>query len=132
LDRIVRSLTDNVTIIIETRYQKQIELSTDPTHVVNIHLVDKPPPAAPPIQYAFHVSFSSAIEAGFTLLEAYPNSCWEERGNDTINLFLNFDDSILAATLCFHHEQHQTRFAVTLGFCDKVLKSDLHFLKDKE
>jgi hypothetical protein len=131
-DRISKFLTDDVAIVVEVQHQNQNKVGLVLGPVLNIRIVNKLTPAILPIhtrQYVISVSFSSAIKASFSLLEAYPDSSWDARGNNTMNLFLN--DSSTSATLCFEHKQHQKRFAVTLGFCNETIWSDVHFLDIK-
>ncbi|KAF9064156.1 heterokaryon incompatibility protein-domain-containing protein [Rhodocollybia butyracea] len=136
LDRMSKFLTDKVAILIEARRQYQSGLDSDACHVLNVRIVNKiylhKAPAVLPIRisYAFNVSFSSAIDAGFSLLQTYPNNAWEEWNNDTMNLFLN--DATITGTLCFQHEQNRKRFAVTFGVRDKTVWSDVHFLVNTE
>ncbi|KAF9065071.1 hypothetical protein BDP27DRAFT_79545 [Rhodocollybia butyracea] len=132
-DRIYKFLMDNVVILVEARRQKQSISDDLPSHIVNIRVINESHPIALPIrtyQYAFGVSFSSAINAGFSVLETYPNSCWETWANDTMNLVLY--DGSSSGTICFQHEQGQIRFAVTFGIRQSgqlSLWSDVHFLK---
>ncbi|KAF9065580.1 hypothetical protein BDP27DRAFT_1366276 [Rhodocollybia butyracea] len=126
LDRMSKFLTEDVAILIEARRRKAFN------YMISICTVNKNNLTAFPIrtyEYAFHVSFSSVINAGFSLLKACPN-CWEACADDTANLFL--DNGSTSATLCFQHKQDRQRFAVTFGFRDKTTWSDVFFLKDTE
>ncbi|KAF9064169.1 hypothetical protein BDP27DRAFT_1450878 [Rhodocollybia butyracea] len=126
LDRMSKFLTDNIAVLVEARRQYQ---NNDACYVLNIRIVDKlylneeAPAEVPPIRtsYAFSVSFSSAINAGFSLLETYPDNAWEK-----------WNDASIKGTLCFQHEQDRKRFVVTFGFRDKAVWSAVHFLMDTE
>ncbi|KAF9064470.1 hypothetical protein BDP27DRAFT_1367205 [Rhodocollybia butyracea] len=126
LDRVSKYLTDNVAILVETRRQYQNERIR---YVLNVCVINVAP-AVLPIQYAFSVSFSSANNTGFSIVESYPDDAWEEWDKDTMNLLL--DDVSDTGILCFRHEQDWKRFAVTFGFHDKTVWSDVCFLKDTE
>jgi hypothetical protein len=130
-DRISKLLTDDVAILIEAQCHKPRKVDNLPFCLLNIHIVDKVAPVVPPIRrYTFDVSFPSVCVDGFSLLEAYPNSCWVAKGNDSMTLALS--DGCILATLCFRDKQEQKRFTVTFGFCDKAIWSHVRFLMDKE
>ncbi|KAF9059494.1 hypothetical protein BDP27DRAFT_1498202 [Rhodocollybia butyracea] len=85
LDRMLKLLTDTVVVLIEARRQYQSGLN-DTCYVLNVRIVDNSyPQVAPAIlpgigtSYAFHVSFSGAINAGFSLLDiSIPRQCLGE------------------------------------------------------
>jgi hypothetical protein len=102
-----------------------------PFFLLNICIANKADPVILPIcQCAFTVSFSSVIDNDFSLLEAYPNNCWEANSKNTMNLVLN--DGCDSATLFFQNKGSLKRLMVTLGFCDKAIWSYVHFLKTRE
>ncbi|KAF9049411.1 heterokaryon incompatibility protein-domain-containing protein [Rhodocollybia butyracea] len=136
LDRISKFLTDNVAILVEGRRHGRSK-SGDYLYNINIRIVKKTYSdialAVLPItcRCVFSVSISSAIKAGFSRLETYPDNVWEECDSDTMNLFL--DDANTLGTLCFQHEQNRKIFAVTLRFnLDSTVQSGVLSLMDTE
>jgi hypothetical protein len=135
LDRILEFLTDDVAILAEAQHvQNKFGNRLIINHTVNICTVDKDHPAIPgtlPIRtctYVFSIFFSSVINAGFSMLETYPGNDWEACGSNKMNFFLNDSsesDESLLGTICFQHELNRNRFALTLGFRNKTLWSDL-------
>ncbi|KAF9058603.1 hypothetical protein BDP27DRAFT_1343252, partial [Rhodocollybia butyracea] len=133
-DMISKFLTDNEAILVEARSQNT---NVSQHFMVNIRIINKIRLAAAsdslqPIPHVLSVSFSEVMDAGFSLLEAYPNSFWEVSSNSIRNHFWHDNTSNNLGILLFDNPKNRVKFGVTLGIWDNVIWSDVYFLTGTE